>query len=342
MIKGLTVRRQEILNIIINEYVSRMSPVASEVIYRNYQLGISPATIRHDMAQLEDEGYITRPHTSAGSIPSDKAYRYHVESLAEDIELPLDEQYLINNTFHEAGREFERWLKLAATLLSRLVRNAALVTLPEVKQQQFKRLELVSLHDFLALLVVVLNQTIVKRQFLAFNEPVTQEQLTSIANKLNVTYSGLTSPDISAKKLGGDSKEELVTQAVMEIMTSRKEADYDEPYLAGLRLMLDQPEFIHKARMLNIMELMETKEWLKIVFSRRSGRGRVQVIIGEESKEEVLQDLSFVIGHYGIPNGSAGTIGVIGPTRMDYGRAISIVSYMSEVLSNLVAEVHQD
>src|SRR4030042_1689747 len=130
MLKGLTARREAVLKIIVSEYIDTAVPVASETIFRHYKLGVSPATIRNDMVYLEEEGYIARPHTSAGSVPLDKGYRHYVESLTKKAELPLEEQYRIRKLFHEVAKEFEKWLKLAATMAARLVRNAALVTFP--------------------------------------------------------------------------------------------------------------------------------------------------------------------------------------------------------------------
>jgi heat-inducible transcriptional repressor len=293
------------------------------------------------MAYLEEEGYIARPHTSAGSVPLDKGYRHYVELLANEAELPLEEQYRIRRLFREVEEEFEKWLKLAATIAARLVRNAALVTFPKPRQCRFKRLELVALQEFVALMVLVLSEAILKRQPLSFEEPMTQERLTFMANKFNAAYSGLTSSEILAKKLKLTSEEEQVTEAVIDIMAAEDELEYEQPHLEGLRLMLGQPEFAQKDKMLSIMELMETKEWLSSALAQRSSQVGVQVVIGEENRDETLHDLSLVFSSYGIPGQVGGTIGVIGPTRMDYRRAISIVDYMSEVLSGLVAGVCQ-
>ena len=339
MLKGLTRRRETVLKIIVSEYIATAVHVASETIFRNYTLGVSPATIRNDMAYLEQEGYIARPHTSSGSVPLDKGYRYYVESLAKETELPLEDQYRIRKLFHEVEEEFERWLKLAAAIAARLVRNAALVTFPKSTQCRFRHLELVGLQEFVALMVLVLSEAIIKRQLLSFEEPVTQERLTTMANKLNATYVGSTGSEILTKKVGLTSEEEQVAKAVVDIMTAEDELEYEEPYLDGLRLMLGQPEFAHKDRMLSIMELMETKEWLSSAFAQQSSDVGVQVVIGEENRDETLHDLSVVFSRYGIPGRVGGTIGIIGPTRMDYRRAISTVDYMSAVLSDLVAGV---
>ena len=343
MTRNIGSRREAILRIIVSEYIATAMPVASQSIYRDYDLGVSSATIRNDMAFLEDAGYIVRPHTSAGCVPLDKGYRYYVESLTEGGELSSAEQRRIRSVFSEAEDEFERWLKLAATLVSHLVGNAALVTFPKASQSRFRHLELVGVQEFLALLVLVMGEAMLKRQFLSFSEPVTQEQLTSLANKLNAHYVGLTSREILLKNLGLSDDEERVAEAVVDIMNSEDEVEYNEPYLEGVRLMLSQPEFAAKDRMLSIMELLEVRDWLSPLLSQRSGEEDIQVVIGEESRDESFKDLSLVFSHYGVPRRVGGTIGVIGPTRMDYRRVISTVGYVSEVLSDLVATVcHND
>lgn len=339
MVSGFTPRRKSILNIIVAEYIATALPVASETILRNYKLGISSATIRNDMAYLEKEGYITKPHTSAGSVPLAKGYRHHVESISKDIELPMEEQYRIRDSFHNVEEEVERWLKLAAALMARLVGNAAVVTFPKANQCRFKHLELVSLHEFLALLILVLSETVLKQQLLPFSQPITQEQLTSIANKLNANYAGLSSAQVSTKKLTSTSEEQRITEAITDMMATEDELEYHATYIEGLRLMLGQPEFIGKDRMLRMMELMEAKDWLKSVLHKQLENERVQVVIGEESHDESLKDLSLVLSRYGIPQKVRGAVGVIGPTRMDYRRAISTVGYMSDVLSYLLAGV---
>ena len=339
MTRGLTARREAVLGIIVGEYIATAAPVASETISRNYQLGVSPATIRNDMAYLEEIGYITRPYTSAGTMPLDRGYRYYVESLTKNVRLPRDEQAHIRNLFNEVEDGFDRWLKLAADLMARLVRNAALVTFPKSSHCQFKHVELVAVHEFLALLILVLSNAVLRRQLLHFNKPMNQEQLTSLANRLNSAYSGLTSSEISTKKLEFLPEQEWIAENIVDIMIAEDETEKDEPYLEGLRLMFGQPEFAQKDRMLDILELMEAKDWFSSALSQRSSDEGVQIVIGEENQTEALRDLSMVFSRYGVPQQLGGTIAVIGPTRMDYQRAISTVGYVSELLSALIAGV---
>jgi heat-inducible transcriptional repressor len=262
-----------------------------------------------------------------------------VETL-RDIQLPLAEQRLINHLFHQVERELEEWLNLAATLIAQLVQNVAVVTMPKPVACQFKHLELVALHDSLALLVLVLRGAKAKQQLITFTQIISQSELTTIANKLNTTYSGLTSSQIPVQGTGLSSAEQQVTDCLLKVMKAEDEQEYEEPYLDGLHFILNQPEFAHSHRMLSLMELVEHRNLLRsIVPSGLTNQG-VQVVIGKENRAEVIHDYSVVISQYGLPQEAVGTIGVVGPTRMPYARAISTVDYLSSVLNRLVAELY--
>ena len=335
----LSSRTEKILKSIVGQYIVRATPIPSQSIINDYELRVSPATIRNEMAHLEQEGYITRCHPSAGGIPSDKGYRYYVESLS-DIELPLAEQRLIRHLFHQVEKELEEWLRLAAKLIAQLVQNMAIVTMPKPANCQFKYLELIALQDSLTLIVLVLHGAKVKQQLITFDQVMSQPKLTAIANKLNAAYSGSTSPQILAKGIKLSPIEQQLTDCLLKIMQAEDEQEHEEPYLDGLHFMLNQPEFAHNQRMLPLMELVDHRNLLSIIAPQGLISHGVQVVIGKENKAEVIRDYSVVISRYGLPKEAAGTLGVIGPTRMPYARAISTVSYLSSVLSGLVAELY--
>ena len=335
----LSPRTEKVLKSIVGQYIVRATSVPSQSIINDYELKVSPATIRNEMAYLEQEGYITRCHPSAGSIPSDKGYRYYVESLS-DIELPLTEQRLIRHLFHQVEKELEEWLRLTAKLLAQLVQNMAIVTTPKPANCQFKHLELIALQDSLALIVLILHGAKVKQQLITFDQVMPQPKLVVIANKLNAAYSGLTSSQILAKGIKLSSIEQQLTDCLLKMMQAKDEQEHEEPYFDGLHFMLNQPEFAHNQRMLPLMELVDHRNLLRIIAPQGVISHGVQVVIGKENKAEVIQDYSVVISQYGLAKKAAGTIGVIGPTRMPYARAISTVSYLSSVLSELIAELY--
>jgi len=335
----LASRTGTVLRSIVQQYIVKAAPVSSQSIINDHDLSVSAATIRNEMAQLEQESYITRPHPSAGGIPSDKGYRYYVETLG-DIKLPLAEQRLVSHLFHQVEKELEEWLNLAARLIAQLVQDMAIVTMPKPAACQFKHLELVTLQDSLALLVLILRNTKAKQQLITFNQVISQSELTSIANKLNAIYSGLTSSQIMNKGIKLSPTEQQITDCLLGIMKAEDEREYEEPYLDGLHLMLNQPEFTHSHRVLSLMELVEHRNLLRNIIPSGLANRKVKVIIGKENKSEVIHDYSVVISQYGLPEEAIGTIGVIGPTRMPYARAISTVGHLSSVLSRLVSELY--
>ncbi len=335
----LSPRTETILKSIVGQYITKATPVSSQSITNDYKLGVSAATVRNEMAYLEQEGYITRPHRSAGSIPSDKGYRYYVESLG-DIKLPLAEQQLVSHLFYQGEKKLSGWLNLAATLIAQMVQNAAVVTMPKPEACQFKHLELVSLQDSMALVILVLRGANVRQQLITFDQIISQSELTLIANKLNAVYSGLTGSQIVVKGTGLSSTEQQITDCLVEVMQSEDDQRYEEHYLDGLHFVLNQPEFAHNQRMLTLMELIEQRNLLRSIVPPELTGHRVWVIIGKENKIEAIHDYSVVICWYGLPKEAIGTIGVIGPTRMPYDRTIATVGYLSSVLDGLVAKLY--
>ncbi len=335
----LTRRRDRILSIIIGEYISKGVPVSSDVVAKK-GLGVSPATIRNEMIELEEEGYLVQPHTSAGRIPTDKGYRHYIESLMSYARLSRDEQFLIRHQFHQVERAVEEWTRLAAAILSGIVHNVALVTLPKPVEARLKHLELVSLQEFLVLLVLVLKEATLKQQMLNLEENVSQEELSASARKLTAAYAGLTASEIADKDLKLSPVEEQVMKIVSELMRDEEGEEYEEPYIDGLRHMLRQPEFASSDKIAAIMEMLEQKSLLKSFLPRvLTGEG-VRVVIGRENKENMMRDCSVILTKYGIPGEVGGAIGVMGPTRMEYQRAIPTVSFLSTVMSELVSELY--
>ncbi len=335
----LTNRAQVILNSIVGQYITRAIPVPSQSLCNEYGLKVSPATIRNEMARLEDEGYITRPHPSAGSIPLDKGYRHYVESLGSP-ELPSNDQLMIDHLFHQVEGELDKWVRLAATLISQLVRNMALVTTPKPAHCEFRHLEVVALQDSMALVVAIFHGARVRQQLIVFDRSVSQATLTVAANRFNAVYANLTRPQISARNIELSAVEKQINECLLKIMQEEDEQEYEEPYLEGFHFILNQPEFAHSQQMLSLVELVEQRRLLSTILSTVTPSPGIQVVIGRENKAEAIQNCSVVISRYGPPQEAMGAIGVIGPTRMSYARVISTVGYISSVLNELVAELY--
>ena len=335
----LSPRAETVLGSIVRQYIVRAAPVSSASVIDDCRLEVSSATIRNEMMRLEQDGYIIRPHHSAGSLPSDKGYRYYVGTL-KGIELPLAEQRLISHLFHQVEKELEEWLNLAVTLIAQLVQNVAVVTMPKPPACQFKHMELVSLQESLALVVLVLRGALVKQQLVTFDQPISQADLTVIAGKLSAAYAGLTASQILAKKPELAPTEQQITDCLLKMMKAEDEQEYEEPYLDGLHYMLNQPEFSHSQRMQTFVELVEQRKLVGVIVPEELASHGVQVVIGKENRAEAVRDLSVVISRYGVASEAVGTISVIGPTRMPYARAIPTIDYLSSLMGGLVAELY--
>jgi len=331
-------RRGIILKIIVGEYINSGAPVASENIAHGYTLGISPATIRHEMARLEEEGYITRPHVSAGGMPSDKGYRYYVEYLIRETKLSSDEQSAIQQLFNQAEQELEEWARLATTVLSRRLKSIALVTLPQATECHFRHLNLVALQEFLVLFVLLLQEGKIKRRLLSLEQAVSQDELTAFANHLNIIYKNLTYPQIDAQETELSPIEEKVTESILQTMQAESKQQYDQFYLSGWRHLLSQPEFMKGEETLSLAEALEERGLLNSLLSSLENESEVKVTIGNENKEEALQKFSVILTKYGVR--ARGAIGIIGPTRMPYHQAIPTVDYLSSVMSRVMNQMY--
>jgi heat-inducible transcriptional repressor len=334
-VAALTERRAAILQLIVDDYIDNAIPVGSETIVRKHGLKVSPATIRNEMVKLEEEGYLTQPHTSAGRVPSDQGYRYYVETLMEDTDLSADEKRQILHQFHQAVAQMDAWLDLAASVLARSVQNMALVTAPRARHVHFRHTDIVSLEDYLALLVLVLQEAKAKQQVLLFTEPVSPDELWRTAHQLNEELMGLTLPEIRARQLELTRLGRQALDAIVRLMEEEDEAEYVSPRLMGLRNVLRQPEFAHGDRMLGILDALDERNLSDAIPFQRISEEGVTVIIGAENRPDAMRDCSIVITRYGVP-GRSGALGILGPTRMHYPRAISTVRYLASVLTELV------
>ena len=336
----LKLRTSTTLRILVNEYISSVAPVSSDDIARRSPTKVSSATIRNEMAELEEEGYITRPHISAGGVPSDKGYRFYVESLEDPLELPRGMQRDIRHRFGQAQRDPEAWVQLAATVLSRMADNMVIVTFPRANSSRLKHIQLVYIQEFLALLVIVLQGARLRQHLLPMDEPTTQSELTEAANKLNDALEGLTYSQARVKQLELTPLEEVVREGTIAALEGMEAESALEHYVDGLRLLLNQPEFAETGRAKEIVEILEERVLLRSILSEAPGEGSMGVFIGDENPKEELKPFSVIMSQYGIPREASGTISVIGPTRMEYASAIGGVRFLSSYMSELIMSVH--
>ncbi len=336
----LSQRAGSVLNILVNEYITTANPVASEEIARLSPTRVSPATVRHAMSRLTEEGYISRPHVSAGAIPSDRGYRYYVESL-EEVPPPSDTvQRQIHQHFYQADADLADWSRRCALILSRLTANMAIVTVPQARSPRLKQIQLVNLEELTALLIIVLQEARLLRCRLPLEEPASQETLNRVASGLNENLSGLNRAEIA--QAGGEFTclEQRVRQHTLALLQEAETFSLPEHYVDGLRWLLNQPEMSQGRQAREVVELLEEKVLLGSLLSEQPESGDIAVYIGGENREEPLRPFGVILCRYGIPHQASGTICVIGPTRMGYADAISGVGFLSSLMNRMVGEFY--
>ena len=340
----LTDRQQSILNCIVVDHIKTANPIASESIANRHGLGISPATIRNDVAKLEEAGYITRPHLSAGSVPLDSGYRSYVEHFFNNAKNQSKEFTGFASHFRQKINDSEIDLdsrtQIAASIISKILGTLALVTSPKSNQCKIRHLEFVYLNKSMGMLIVVLDHAKITKRIIKLSNHLTRVQFESVFNRIKDKCIGLRKKQI-AKLMKSDiaTLENLLLREIFSIMNREDREAGSDHYLYGLKNILAQPEFADRSKGYSIVEVVEDGRLAEAVVSESHKLGILQIRIGRENKGDFLWPLSVIMAEYGIVGESVGLLGVIGPTRMDYTKAITIVDEASKVMSQMVEEV---
>lgn len=338
----LSDRQRFLLSLVIHEYIRSANPVGSKHMVDQYSLDMSSATVRNELAALTEMGYLRQPHLSAGRIPTEDGYRLFVGQIVHETDLPNSTRRMISHQFYQMRQDVEGWTKLAASVLAHQSRAASLVTAPHPEQSRFKHLELIAARGTQVLMVLVLMGGEILQRFVTLAEPVSQERLSSTADRLNNLLVGKSVSEKPAEPLEMDSLEWEAYQWVIEEMTQTDSMISGEIVLDGLTNVLAEPEFSDGSDARRALRVLEEKPLLNDILSKTvlhgSSLGGVQVLIGGEGIYDALSQVSIVLARYGTPGLATGTLGVLGPLRMPYGRTISIVRFLSGLLSDLVNE----
>jgi heat-inducible transcriptional repressor len=337
----LTPRQQTIITLIVQGYIESAAPISSEWIARNPALGVSPATVRNEIAELEERDYLRRPHPSAGAMPQDKAYRLYVGSLFDADMDPLepDADAAVRRQLGGVEEDLDEWTSVAAASLAGLVGNMAIVTIPKAPESHVKHLELVYLRDLLVLLIVVMEQARLRRQLIRLTEPAGPSELEAIASKVKGLVMGLSHHQIEARQMSLSPLEEEVAAAAAVLLREEDRERFRNHYLDGLRNLLDQPEFAEYEMVRSVVGGVEDGSLAQAVLDEAPEGASPRVVIGQENRGDMLWPLSVVIGQYGIPGEAAGAVGAVGPVRMEYTKTIAGVGLMADVMSKLVESV---
>lgn len=335
---GLSARQETILKIILSHYVGTAAPVPSEVVTRHSGLDVSPATVRHEMAALEEEGYISRPHYSAGGVPTDRGYRYYVEALTGTPELPGEVKRSLRAQLAAAGRDVDVWARLSARLLAQLASNMALVSMPRTVQTRIRNLQLIYLDELLIMQVLVLQEARLRKELVPLTEPVSEEDLTALAHRLNNRVRGLSYSGVRETETADSALERDVLDTTLRILEEEDGAAFADYIVEGLRHLVEQPEFNGGSQVRGLIDALESRRLAQAVLTERPGLGEMRIVIGEENREDALKPMSLVITRYGVEGQVFGTVSIVGPMRMHYERTIAGVRYVSTLMSGMLEE----
>jgi heat-inducible transcriptional repressor len=342
----LDLRSQTILRAVIEQYIATATPVSSQTLVEAFNLGVSSATVRNVLAELELTGLLTHPHTSAGRTPTDAGYRYYVESIVDLAPLSPVEQLMIRHQFGQVEFASEHWFRLAAHTLATVTQAAGIATPAKPAAARIRRIDLITLSERLASLILVLREGAIKQVLLDLPAPADQIELSLVANRLNDALVGRSATEIEraiAVLEPGTPDAELLARAgerIVRVMREYDEAAVEDVYSDGLLNVLEAPEFAESEKLRRVFAALENRAWLGDVLGAVAGSGRVQVFIGRENRQSEMSDVSLILAPYGRPGQAVGVVGVLGPTRMSYPHAIGTVRFVSGLMNELVEHLY--
>ncbi len=341
----LTERQKFLLTLVVHEYIKSAAPVGSQHLVEHYHLDMSSATVRNELGVLTEMGYLRQPHTSAGRVPSEEGYRYFVGRLLQETHLPDATRRTITHQFYQMRNDVDQWMRLSASVLAHQSRAASLVTAPHPETARFKHVELIATRGRQILMVLVMVGGEIHQRIVTVIEPTPQEALSMIANKLTHLFEHKDTEAIRELRSLLQGLEVEATDWILTEMDQSNTQFAGEVYLDGVSNVLAEPEFIGSETAHRALRVLEERSRLQDLLSRTvatSSTGGIQVLIGGEGTSEDLREFSIVLARYGTPGLISGTLGVVGPMRMSYGRAISTIRFLASLLSELVTDTLVD
>ena len=331
----LTDRKKQILKVVVEDYVRTAEPVGSKAIAAEMG-GVSSATIRNELSDLTELGYLEQPHTSAGRVPSPRGYRLYVNELMERQRLSIAETERINQSLQMRMEELDRVISQAGRAVSSLMNYPAYVAATGKKQMTARRFELLPVDEHSCIVVMMMGDNRVKSQLLRMQLKVDTEQMPTLVNLLNSNFTGISADEMNRRLM--DVSEQvtpqmflLLSQTIAYAADVLQEAGQKEVFTVGTSQLLKLPEFRDADKAHQLMSfLSDSKENLPV-----PDEGPMKILIGPENVSEALQDTSVVVASYDIGNDMRGLIGVVGPTRMDYGTVAARLSGFAEGLTRL-------
>jgi len=337
----LSDRQRLILNAIIDNYIRSAEPVGSRTISKREDISYSSATIRNEMADLEELGYLEQPHTSAGRVPSTKGYRFYVDNLIQPKKLPNQDLTNLKQIFAERLFQFEQVMEHTASILTQMTDYTSIVLGPEVFDHRLKHIQIVPLNERQAVAIIVTHTGRVENKLIDLPMEIPASEIEKLVNILNAKLA-----DVPLWQL----RQRLYQEVAMEMR--RYVEQYDEMlhmieesfshetservYMRGTTKILNQPEFRDVDKVKNILELLEQSDQVINLFDTNANG--IQIRIGQENDMDAVKNCSIVTTSYFLDGKPVGTVGILGPTRMDYGKVISVLDYLAQGLSHMLTQ----
>ena len=333
--KDLDERKKKVLQAIVEEYINTAEPVSSGSITKGHGLDYSSATIRNDMAQLESIGFLDKPHTSAGRVPSAEGYRYYVNELLKEDNLTLEEIKYIQNKLKIKVNEIEDLTKVATTTLSEITHTTVAVG-PKADKQIIEEIKFVSLGQRMLMVVIVTDTGLVKETIIKFDEDITESQVDTLNNLFNTRLRGKPLSKIDkpmAEYIFSEVHYSIgIMKAIIEQINRIVEEENNNIFLEGAKKSFDLPEFKSMKVAKNFVNLLDAKDEMVEIFNSGDAED-INVFIGDDDENSNLKDFSIITFKHTIGDKDLGTIGIIGPKRMDYAKVISVMKYISKKLN---------
>ncbi|MBA4407758.1 heat-inducible transcription repressor HrcA [bacterium] len=333
-------REKAILRFVIHQFILTANPVGSRNISKRYDIGLSPASIRNIMSDLEESGFLNHPHTSAGRVPTDKGYRFYVDSLMDPPMLDQTAKNLIDGNLSSAPTGTEELLRVTSNILSDLTNQLAMVTYPKFEQAVLQKIQIVQLSSTRILVVVSVNSGMIKTITLEIDAEVNEEQISSVQQFLNERLSGLKFSEIRnsfedrVKDFDSETYRPIIRVFLESVDKIFNDLSSEKAIISGTKNILKQPEFENVNHLQSVIELVENQDIIIHIFDEKKQppEGEVTITIGQEIKEEKFSDYSMISKEYKIGD-MHGTLGIMGPKRMDYSRIVAAVVYIAEQLT---------
>lgn len=344
----LNERKIKILEAIINDYIATAEPIGSRTIAKKYDLGISSATIRNEMSDLEELGFIIQPHTSSGRVPSDRGYRLYVDRLLHFKKLSKQETDFLRSTVAENINHIEYLMQQTAKALALLTNYTTVVSEPKSEVVKIKHVQVIPFDETSVITVVVTDNKVVKNNVIKVKQAPEPGILNQISNVINQKLKEFTFDEIKSKEAYSEFLDspfgELIDDIFKSVLKTAQEESKMQVYTSGVNNILDFPEFSDIEKAKSVFKALEEKEMLINILedgkdkdNKNSGNiGNIQILIGNENSLEQLKDCSIIRTDYKYGKDSYGTIGIIGPTRMNYAQVIPILNSLVKNINDVI------